>query len=81
MLALALALLVFVLLPFVPKSLVTPRNGSRAWINMGAADFQPSELAKIAFILCLSQWYALQEARATWRRSWSPARSRACWSG
>ncbi len=59
-LALALALLVFVLLPFVPKSLVTPRNGSRAWINMGAADFHPSELAKIAFILCLSQWYALQ---------------------
>ena len=64
-LALALALLVFVLLPFVPKSLVTPRNGSRAWINMGAADFQPSELAKIAFILCLSQWYALQGSPRT----------------
>jgi len=59
-LAIAVALLVFVLLPFVPKSLVTPRNGSRAWINLGVSDFQPSELAKIAFILCLAQWYSLQ---------------------
>jgi len=56
----SVALLVFVLLPFVPKSLVTPRNGARAWINLGAADFQPSELAKIAFILCTAQWFALQ---------------------
>ena len=64
-LAVALALLVFVLLPFVPRSLVTPRNGARAWINMGAADFQPSELAKIAFILCLSQWYSLQGSPRT----------------
>jgi cell division protein FtsW (lipid II flippase) len=59
-LAIAVALLVFVLLPFVPKSIVTPRNGSRAWINLGFSDFQPSELAKIAFILCVAQWYALQ---------------------
>ena len=60
LLALALALLVFVLLPFVPRSIVTPRNGARAWINLGVSDFQPSELAKIAFILCLSQWLSLQ---------------------
>ncbi len=59
-LALSLALLVFVLLPFIPRSLVTPRNGARAWINLGASDFQPSELAKIAFILCMSQWLALR---------------------
>jgi cell division protein FtsW (lipid II flippase) len=59
-LAVALLLLVFVLLPFVPRSIVTPRNGARAWINLGAADFQPSELAKIAFILCLAQWLAMR---------------------
>jgi cell division protein FtsW (lipid II flippase) len=64
-LAIAVALLVFVLLPFVPKSLVTPRNGSRAWINLGVSDFQPSELAKIAFILCLAQWYSLQGSPRT----------------
>ncbi|MFZ9880956.1 MAG: FtsW/RodA/SpoVE family cell cycle protein, partial [Phycisphaerales bacterium] len=67
LLALALALLVFVLLPFVPRSLVTPRNGARAWINLGVSDFQPSELAKIAFILCLSQWLSLQGAPRTLR--------------
>lgn len=45
------ALLVFVLLPFVPEALVTPRNGSRRWINLGPVDFQPSELAKIAYVI------------------------------
>ncbi len=64
-LAIAIALLVFVLLPFVPRSIVTPRNGARAWINLGAADFQPSELAKIAFILCLSQWLAMRGSPRT----------------
>lgn len=63
----AIALLVFVLLPFVPKSLVTPRNGARAWIDLGPADFQPSELAKLAFILCVAQWYALQGSPRTLR--------------
>lgn len=64
-LAISLALLVFVLLPFVPRSIVTPRNGARAWINLGAADFQPSELAKIAFILCTSQWIAMRGSPRT----------------
>ncbi|MGA1223583.1 MAG: FtsW/RodA/SpoVE family cell cycle protein [Phycisphaerales bacterium] len=64
-LLLAVAALVFVLLPFVPKSLVTPRNGARSWINLGAADFQPSEVAKVAFILCIAQWYSLQGSPRT----------------
>jgi len=67
LLAASVALLVFVLLPFVPKSIVTPRNGARAWINLGIVDFQPSELAKIAFILCLSQWLALRGSPRTLR--------------
>ncbi len=58
--AVVLGLLVFVLLPFAPASLVTPRNGARAWIALGAFDLQPSELAKIAFILCLSQWLSIR---------------------
>lgn len=45
------AMLVFVLIPFVPEYLVEPRNGARRWINVGVTDFQPSELAKIAFVL------------------------------
>ena len=47
-------LLVFVLLPFVPEAIVTPRNGARRWINVGFTDFQPSELAKIAYVLVIA---------------------------
>jgi cell division protein FtsW (lipid II flippase) len=72
-LALAVALLVFVLLPFIPKSIVTPRNGARAWIDLGIVDFQPSELAKIAFILCLSQWLSLRGSPRTVRALLVPA--------
>ncbi|MEL7088088.1 MAG: FtsW/RodA/SpoVE family cell cycle protein, partial [Planctomycetota bacterium] len=56
MFGLALALLVFVLLPFVPESLVRPRNGTRGWIDLKVMDFQPSEMAKVTFVLALS-WY------------------------
>ncbi len=66
-LAVSVLLLIFVLLPFVPRSIVTPRNGARAWIDLGIVDFQPSELAKIAFILCLSQWLALRGSPRTLR--------------
>ncbi|MEZ6242359.1 MAG: FtsW/RodA/SpoVE family cell cycle protein [Phycisphaerales bacterium] len=51
-----IALLVFLLVPFVPASIVTPRNGTRAWIDLGPADFQPSEITKIAFVLVVAQY-------------------------
>jgi cell division protein FtsW (lipid II flippase) len=54
LLIVVLALLVFVLIPFVPEFLVRPRNGARRWINMYFTDFQPSELAKIAYIIALA---------------------------
>lgn len=49
-------LLVFLVLPFVPEAIVTPRNGARCWINLGFTDLQPSELGKIAYVLVLA-WY------------------------
>lgn len=49
-------LLVFLLLPFVPASIVTPRNGTRGWINFGSFDLQPSELTKIAFVLACAEY-------------------------
>lgn len=49
-----IGLLVFLLVPIVPESIVTPRNGARGWINMGYADFQPAEVAKIAFALTVA---------------------------
>ena len=61
LLGMVLVLLVFVLIPFVPESLVRPRNGSRRWINLGVTDFQPSELAKIAYILALATYLRFRD--------------------
>lgn len=55
-LAVSLALLTVLLLPGVPEWLVRPRNGTRAWISLGVVEFQPSELAKIAFVLAVGRY-------------------------
>lgn len=54
--ALVGAMLVFLLIPFVPEAIVRSRNGSRRWIDLGVTEFQPSELAKIAFVLVVASW-------------------------
>lgn len=51
---LILALLLVLIAPFVPASIVSPRNGARCWINLGVTDLQPSELAKIAYVMVLA---------------------------
>jgi len=51
-----LALLVFVLIPFVPEAIVKPRNGARRWISLGIVDFQPSELAKIVYVIAAARY-------------------------
>jgi cell division protein FtsW (lipid II flippase) len=60
-----LGLLVFLLLPFVPSSIVTPRNGARAWIDVGPIDFQPGEVAKIAFVLVLADYFRYRKNHRT----------------
>jgi rod shape determining protein RodA len=64
---LVIALLIFVLIPFVPESIVRPRNGSRSWIALGPVDFQPSELAKTVFILALAAWLGQTQIHRTFR--------------
>ncbi len=54
--ALSLGLLVFLLLPGIPDSIVHPVNGARAWISLGFFKLQPSELTKIAFVLVVAQY-------------------------
>ena len=61
LLFIVIVLLVFVLVPAVPDFLVRPRNGARRWINVGITDFQPSELAKIAFVLALASYLRLRK--------------------
>ena len=51
-----IGLLVFLMIPFVPASIVSPRNGARAWIDMGPLDLQPSELTKIAYVLVIAHY-------------------------
>ncbi len=56
-----LLLLVFLLIPGVPDSVVHPRNGARRWINLVVTDFQPSELLKVAFVLALASHLRFKE--------------------
>lgn len=57
----ALGLLVFILIPGVPQWLVPVRFGARRWIDFGPVSLQPSELAKIAFILALAKYLRFRE--------------------
>lgn len=52
-----LVLLVIVFIPVIGSS----AKGAHRWINFGAFPFQPSELAKISFIIYLSAWLESRE--------------------
>lgn len=56
MMAFTLCLLILLIMPFTPRWLVPVINGARAWINLGVMNFQPAELAKVAFVLSMA-WY------------------------
>jgi len=51
-----LIVLVLMALPFMPRSIVPVRNGARAWISLGSITLQPSEMAKVLFVLSMA-WY------------------------
>jgi cell division protein FtsW (lipid II flippase) len=42
-----------------------PRNGSRRWIPLGVISMQPSELAKLAYILALSEYLMFRRNHRT----------------
>jgi cell division protein FtsW (lipid II flippase) len=54
--AASVALLVFLLIPIVPSWLVSPQNGARGWITLGPVNIQPSEPAKIAYVLAVAEY-------------------------
>lgn len=70
---LSLCLLVFLLVPWVPASVVRPVNGVRGWIDLGPMDLQPSELAKPAFALAMAQYLRYRKNHRTYRGLLPPA--------
>jgi cell division protein FtsW (lipid II flippase) len=58
-------LLIFLLIPFVPVAIVHPRNGARSWIELGPIDFQPGELAKVAFVLVMADYLRFRQNHRT----------------
>ena len=68
-----IGLLIFLLIPFVPTWLVQPRNGSRGWIDLGPASLQPSELAKVAYVLAMAMYLRYRKNYRTFRGFIPPA--------
>lgn len=59
----SIALLIFLLMPGVPESIVRPVNGARAWISIGSwFKLQPAELAKISFVLCTAHYLRFRKS-------------------
>jgi cell division protein FtsW (lipid II flippase) len=73
LLIVCVGMLVFLLIPWVPASIVRPRNGARAWIDLGFTDVQPGELAKIAVILALAEYLRYRSNHRTWAGLVPPA--------
>ncbi len=67
LLILAMLLLIFLILPFTPSSIVPRINGQKSWLRLFGFSFQPSEIAKIAFVLSLA-WYL--RYRDSYRTLW-----------
>lgn len=63
--AIGIGLLVFLLAPGVPASLVTPRNGTRGWIDLGPVDFQPGEAMKVAYVLAVARYLRWRSTHRT----------------
>ena len=53
---LTLGLLVLLILPGMPRTLVPRINAATSWINLGFMNYQPAETAKVFFVLALA-WY------------------------
>jgi cell division protein FtsW len=59
--AVALVALAFCFVPHFGMRI----NGSRRWVSLGPATFQPSEIAKVAVIFFLAAWFAVREKESS----------------
>jgi len=58
----SLGLLVFLLVPFVPRGIVPVINGARSWIATPGMNFQPSEMTKVFFALSLASYFRFRKS-------------------
>ena len=66
-------LITLLLLTAVLTPLGTELGGARRWIDLGPVLFQPSELAKLAFIVYLAAWFEKRaELLSHWRHGFLP---------
>lgn len=65
-------LLVILLLPFMPRSIVPVINGSRRWLDLQLVTIQPSEIARLAFILAVAWFLRHRESYRTLRGLFVP---------
>lgn len=65
--AVTVGMLILVILPFMPRSMVPVRNGATCWLNLYFMMFQPSELAKIVFVLSLALYLRYRSSYRTLR--------------
>lgn len=71
-LGLIITTIILLLVVFLP-GIGTEAKGAHRWINLGIAPFQPSEFAKIAFIIYLSAWLeSRRSALGTLKSSFLP---------
>jgi rod shape determining protein RodA len=68
-----LFLLIFLIIPGVPASIVRARGGARAWIDLGPIDLQPSELVKIACVLAVAWYLRYRKTHRELTGLWPPA--------
>src|SRR3990172_10346105 len=66
-------IITLILLIVVLTPLGTERGGATRWIDLGPTLFQPSELAKLAFVVYLAAWFEKRaELLGNWRQGFVP---------
>lgn len=64
---LTLGMLVMLIIPGMPDAITPTINGARRWINFPGFLFQPSEMAKVVFVLALAHYLRFRENYRTMR--------------
>jgi len=67
LLIVTLLLLGFLLIPGLPSAVVPRGRGTTAWLDLQVMHFQPSELAKLTFILAMAWYLRFRRTYRQWR--------------